>query len=561
MTKPKIVTSKSKYIDQFQVLNSASVGVVITPTKEPMRVVETFKEYCVAQKWVFGVWDVTSGWTAYSTKEPILDGKVPEKSIPNTNQPVQALEALTEGKIPSAPYNFGKETDGIYVMNWLHHFHKNPMVIQMIANYAHLWTSSAKRLVIVTPDANDIPREIESLVHVLDYDLPKKPELKESFLNFFNNSVLPQFDESVPIPQLGSIDSIVDAGSGLTLYEFETAVARFCIENSEALPSINVEDCARHIIDIKTEVVKKSQVLEMMKPVDINSVGGLDVLKKWIDTRKNCFTKEAKDFGIEMPKGVFLVGSPGTGKSLSAKVVSGVLNVPLIRFDVSRVFNSLVGSSEGRIKDALAMIHAMAPCVVLIDEVDKVFDVNGSGDSGVSKRILGSILTDMQENNDGVFWILTANRVDNLPSELMRKGRLDEIFSVNTPNAVERKDILNIHLNKRGHDPKKIKDLDKAIAASEGYVGAEIEAAVKESLIAAFSNKQPVSGDLIVEELKAMKPISESFKDQFDAMSSWAEQNARKASSDTSLYESSSEVSPPPTRKRLRNVNLTKKAS
>ena len=264
----------------------------------------------------------------------------------------------------------------------------------------------------------------------------------------------------------------------------------------------------------------------------MNNVGGLDGLKEWLNARAGCYTQEARDFGIRSPRGCLFAGPPGTGKSLMAKAVAFTMQQPLIRFDVSRVFQSLVGSSEQRVREALKMVDAMSPCVLLVDEVDKAFQSNASNsDSGVGTRVLGAILTWLQESTAPVFVVMTANRVDTLPAELTRRGRLDEVFSVNMPSEDERLAILTIHLRKRGKNVDDVANIEAAVARSSGYMGAELEAAVADALIDAFTKDVPLTGDLIVEQLGNMKPLSEAHPEQFAAMSTWAVNNARPANS------------------------------
>ena len=295
---------------------------------------------------------------------------------------------------------------------------------------------------------------------------------------------------------------------------------------------LGTDSLLKPILAAKTEAVKRSEVLEYMPVTEDLEVGGLDNLKDWMNIRKQCFTKEAREFGVARPKGIALLGPPGTGKSLSAKAISQSLGQPLIRFDVGRVFGSLVGQSEQRVRAALKLIEAIAPCVCFIDEVDKagLDPRQGGGDSGVGKRVMGSILTFMQESKAEVFWLFTANRVDCLPPEMLRKGRLDEVWSVTAPNTREREEVLKIHLGKCKQPVPK--DLHVAVKQSAGYVSAEIEAAVKEATAEAFFDNKPVTGKLIAHQLSTMKPISVAFKDDFDAMQQGAKNNARSASLD-----------------------------
>jgi SpoVK/Ycf46/Vps4 family AAA+-type ATPase len=309
-------------------------------------------------------------------------------------------------------------------------------------------------------------------------------------------------------------------------------VSKAIVENKTTWPNTPLKDFIAIISANKTAVVQKSDVLELLPPANMDDVGGLEVLKEWITMRKRCFTQEARDFGVDVPKGAVFIGPPGTGKSLAAKAIAYELEQPLIKFDIGKVFNSLVGESEARVRSALKQLEAIAPCVVLLDEVDKGLggSHNGGGDSGVSQRILGTILTFMQENRAPIFWIMTANRVNGLPPELLRKGRMDEVFSVLPPNALERVAVLKIHLRKRFQNPDEITDLEVAVSASEGFVSAELEAAVKEAVTVAFHTDVKVTGELIKEQLGLMKPISVAFKEDFDRMRQWAAENARPAS-------------------------------
>jgi SpoVK/Ycf46/Vps4 family AAA+-type ATPase len=320
----------------------------------------------------------------------------------------------------------------------------------------------------------------------------------------------------------------------MTAHEFENAVSRALITLRNDLPNVSIDAFCDVVLGLKTEVVKRSEVLEVMPTDNIANIGGLENLKLWIRKRARCFSQEARDYGVETPKGIALIGPPGTGKTAASKAIGSVLGLPLVRFDVGRIFNSLVGESESRVRAALKMVEALAPCVLMIDEADKAFAGQarggGGGDSGVGMRVLGALLTWMQETKSPVFMVVTANRTQNLPSEFLRRGRLDEVFSVTVPHEGERLEVLRIHLRKRGHNPEGVDNLAAAAERSAGYVSAEIEAAVKDALIEAFTNDVPLTGDLIAAQFGNMVPLSEAFKEDFETMQQWAEQNARPAS-------------------------------
>jgi AAA+ superfamily predicted ATPase len=516
-----------EYRTAFGILHQASVGIVLTRTREPWRVQDTLREFAFAEskkddQLDFKLWTNITGWQSFDRDNPARE---PALDLP-TAEPFTALRAIS----PLAPAKgFG---NGVYVMLYPHFvLGKHPGMIQIIKEYARMFTESPKRLVLVCPLGFTLPPELEDDVTILDFDTPSYSELTTIFGKLMGNlrpEKRPRFDAE-------QIKRLIALGAGMTAQEYENTIARALVTHKLKLPNVPLEDFAKVITDVKTEVVKRSEVLEMMQAEDMSSVGGLENLKEWVIKRRSSFSEEAKQYGIDAPKGIALIGPPGTGKSLAAKAIASSLGLPLIRFDIGRVFNSLVGSSEQRVRAALKLVDAMAPCVLMIDEVDKAFQANsGGGDSGVSQRVLGAILTWMQETKSPVFMVVTANRVNNLPSEFLRRGRLDDVFSVALPSEEERLEILKIHLRKRNKNAE-LPDLGIAVERSSGYVPSELEAAVKDALIEAFSTKSELTGELIAEQLGNMRPLSEAFKEDFDAMQTWAVNNARPANKGVSV--------------------------
>jgi AAA+ superfamily predicted ATPase len=506
-----------EYRRKLGTLHQAAVGVVLTRTREPFRLIDTLRDFAFGEGMPFKVWTLIHGWATYDPQNP---------AQPETDGMVDAFGAV---KLINAIGGGSAWPNGIYVMVYPHWMlSKNPGMMMCIKEYSRLFNENKKRLILVTPTTYDLPTELEDDIAILDYETPSYAELSTGYdklLTSLRSDRVPQFSDE-------DKDRILAAGAGMTNHEFENAVARSFITNRDALPNAGIEEIAGEVMKVKTEVVKRSDVLEVMPAVPMADVGGLENLKDWVSKRTRCFSQDAVDFGIESPRGILCVGPPGTGKSLVAKAIASTLGLPLVRFDVSRVFNSLVGQSEQRVRSALQMVDAMAPCVLFIDEIDKALGGthNSSGDSGVGKRVLGSLLTWLQESKSPVFAVFTANRVDALPAELLRRGRLDEVFSVTIPNEVERRAILDIHLRKRGVDPAEMEGLDAAVEGSGGYCGAEIESGVKDALIEAFVVEGEITGALIAEQLSNMVPLSEAFAEQFATMSVWAEQNARPAS-------------------------------
>ena len=508
----QVIRNSEAFRAKLAVLSQAGIGVILCRTREPFRAIETLRDTAFADDLQFKAWSISAGWQTFNKARPDEKPKTD-----GTIDPVAALKALGNDDW----------SDGYYAMMYLHKpMGQSLVIVQVIKEYTRLFTQNAKRLVLLTPPGYSLPPELEDDVVILDFDVPSYAERQDIFnglLESLSAEKRLRYDEA-------EVDRILAAGAGMTSHEFENAASRAIIENKTRLPAIPIGDFTDVVMTTKTEVVKRSEVLEVMPTVGIENVGGLENLKLWISKRARCFSQEARDYGVEPPKGIALIGPPGTGKSLASKVIGSVLGLPLVKFDVSRVFQSLVGQSEERVRSALKMVEAMAPCVLMIDEVDKAFNTNsGGGDSGVGQRVLGAMLTWMQETTAPVFTVVTANRTRGLPAEFLRRGRLDEIFSVTVPHGGEREEIIKIHLRKRNQSTDV--DLTAAVAASDGYVAAEIEAAVKDAVIEAFTaDHQTVTGDLIARQLSFMKPLSEAFAEQFDEMKTWAENNARPAS-------------------------------
>jgi SpoVK/Ycf46/Vps4 family AAA+-type ATPase len=501
---------------QLGVLHQAAIGVVLCRTREPFRAIDTMREFAFAERLDFRMWTITRGWASYDRTNPEAD--------PTTDGMMEPLSALQKIGNDSEP-------NGIYAMMYPHKpLSANIAMLQLVKEYCRLFSETRKRLILITPHGFTLPQELEDDVVILDFDTPAYAEMRQSYDNLMqgvSDAKRPRFNEE-------QVDRILAAGAGMTAHEFENAVSRALVTLRGKLPNVAIDEFADIVMGVKVEVVKRSEVLEVMEADSIANIGGLENLKGWIRKRAHCFSQEARDAGVEAPKGIALIGPPGTGKSASAKAIASVLALPLIKFDVSRVFNSLVGQSEARVRSALKLLDGMAPAVVFLDEADKAFagqaSGGGGGDSGVGMRVLGAILTWMQETKAPVFMVVTANRTQNLPSEFLRRGRLDEVFSVTVPHEGERMDILRIHLRKRGRNPDEVEGLQEAVDRSAGYVPAELEAAVKDAIIESFTQKVPMTGALIAEQLSYMVPLSEAFKSDFEAMKLWAEQNARPAS-------------------------------
>jgi SpoVK/Ycf46/Vps4 family AAA+-type ATPase len=283
----------------------------------------------------------------------------------------------------------------------------------------------------------------------------------------------------------------------------------------------------------KQQIIRKSGLLEYYATNEtFTHVGGMTVLKDWLDKRAVAFTVEARAFGLSAPKGILMLGVQGCGKSLCAKAVSNLWQLPLLRFDMGRMFGSLVGSSEENVRRAIAVAESVAPAILWVDEIDKAFagsQGSGATDGGTTARVFGTFLTWLSEKSAPVFVVATANDISQLPPELLRKGRLDEIFFVDLPSRDERLEVFRIHLTKRGRNAAQF-DLAALADASTNFSGAEIEEAINSALYDAFYAKTELTTQHILTALAQTVPLAKTMDEQINRLRSWAEGRARNAS-------------------------------
>ena len=391
--------------------------------------------------------------------------------------------------------------------------------------------------ILVSP-AFELSNDLQKEVTFVEFPLPSRDDIKNQITDFVNRyrnvqGVTVDVNDDL-------IERFVNASIGLTNVEIENCFSKALVSDRR-LDEGDLKD----LLNEKKQIVKKSGILEFIDTnLNLSDVGGLTTLKKWLELRSHCFDETAKAFGVKAPKGVLLTGVPGCGKSLTAKCVAAAWNMPLLRLDMGKIFQGLVGSSESNIRLALRTAEAIAPSILWIDEIEKGLSGTGGGsDGGTSTRVFGTLLTWMQEKTEPVFVFATANNINGLPPELLRKGRFDEIFFVDFPSFEERKKILEIHISKLKRDMSHF-DLDRLarLCGEETFgkdvvlAGAEIEAWVGDALIEAFSRK--VNGDPTADlemrdfetTIRRIVPMGQMRKADFTALRKWANDNAVSAS-------------------------------
>lgn len=459
------------------------------------------------------VWSASQGLVTYDPddvrhRRRAVDG--------GTQDVISALQVVLESK----------PDDGIiYVFKDFHRFLGNTLAVRLVRDAAFMLRGTLNTLVLLSPSM-ELPEDLEKDIAIVDFPLPTEDSLGrmvDSMVKQLRSSANGRYRVEGYDGALR--EQIVRATQGLTLHEAEDALAKGVVRcagvNEGVVDIINSE---------KRQFVRKTNALEfLVVPDSLQDIGGLDVIKDWLRRRRNAFSDEALEFGLEYPKGVLVAGVPGTGKSAIAKAVASEWKLPLLRLDFGSLFGSLLGETESRLRQALKVAEAVAPAVLMVDEIEKAIGGTGSSantDGGVTSRVLGHFLTWLQERTSPVFVFFTANNVDRLPPEFLRSGRLDGKFFVDLPSRDERKEILAIHIRKRGRNPEDF-DLDLLADESDGYVGAELEQAVKDGLIEAFAQRaHDPDRDLgtrdIMVALQNIVPLKRTMANEIEALRSRA---------------------------------------
>ncbi len=478
-------------------VKSGHPGIYLVSAEET-RVEAEIKNVAQQAGFTLYAWSVTAG--LINTK----DG-----SVRAANEPMEALAAISE---------LGENV--IVLLRDFHLFLEdaNPVLLRALKDELARAKTRGRTLVIVGC-RQVLPPELEREFVVLDFALPGKAELAQVVSGICESAHIPQ-------PQGEAMDALLDAATGMTCIEAENAMALSLVESKSLAPA--------RIAQEKAQAVKKSGILELVAgQPSLSSIGGLDLLKSWLTLRKDAFGRKAQEYGLPTPKGMLLVGVPGTGKSLAAKATASLLGRPLLKLDAGRLYGGLVGQSEGNLRAVIQTCEAIAPCVLWIDEIEKAFagsKSSGMTDGGTASRVFGSFLSWMQEKKSPVFLVATANDVTQLPPELLRKGRFDELFFVDLPNQQERDAIWGIQIAKYGRDPEQFRT--GALAElSAGWTGAEIEQAFVDALYAAFAKGQEPTDLTISMVAEEVVPLSRLMAEQINTLCKWATGRARSATS------------------------------
>src|ERR1039458_4003109 len=496
---------------ELETLIRARYPILYIVSSEEMRVQELVVEIAKKRQkkvfeWSFSTGIVPAGTSIQSQKHRNAA----------TKDPLMALDQVIEQVEPA-----------IFIFKDFHPFltKSNFAVTRKLKEIALHLKNSFKTIVLISP-LMEIPTELEKEVTVLNYPLPTRDDLSELLDKIIAD--VAQFKQvKIDLDDAGR-ERLLSAALGLTLGEAENVFAKIIVKD-ERLSGDDVYE----VFAEKQQIIRKSGLLEYYTTEDsFSNIGGLAVLKDWLDKRAAAFTKEARAFGLPAPKGILMLGVQGCGKSLCAKAVSNQWQLPLLRFDMGRMFGSLVGSSEENVRRAISVAESVAPAILWVDEIDKAFagsQGSGASDGGTTARVFGTFLTWLSEKNAPVFVVATANDISQLPPELLRKGRLDEIFYVELPLDEERGEIFRIHLTKRNRNPEEF-DLPPLAAASPEFSGAEIEEAIISALYDAFYARQELATAHVLATLSQTVPLARTMAEKVTAQRDWANGRARNAS-------------------------------
>lgn len=433
----------------------------------------------------------------------------------NTISPEAAIEWTTRHKEPA-----------IFVFKDLHPFKDSAAVTRWLRDAIASFQGTQKVIILMSP-IQQIPIELEKEVVVLDFALPSLVEL---------DRVLSQQLDKTRQNRLSNEgrEKLLKASLGLTQDEAEKVYRKAQVKRGKI-----TEAEVDIVLSEKKQLIRRNGILEFIEEDEtIDAVGGLEELKGWLVQRSGAFSERARTYGLPQPKGMLILGVPGCGKSLIAKTTSRLWGLPLLRLDMGRVYDgSMVGRSEANLRGALKTAESISPAILFIDELDKAFSGAGSGDSdgGTSSRIFGSFLTWMQEKTSPIFVMATANRIEKLPGEFLRKGRFDEIFFVDLPTQSEREAVFRIHLSKRNRDLERF-DLEQLSKVADGFSGAEIEQALIAAMYDAFAQNREFTQLDIIAAIKATLPLSRTMTEQVTALRDWARQRARPAAASVAEY-------------------------
>ena len=480
------------FLSDFILLLKARYPLIYVVTAEEERI-EYLLKYSTKKylSRAYYSWDFVEGYkgnpndTGFATKNPLEALELPDKLTP--------------------------ETGAVFVLKDYDNFLKDLSIIRKLKNLSRSLKTQPKNIIIISPEVN-IPETLREFVTLIEFPLPTYSEINEELFRLMT-SLKQDISEELLL-------NLTTACQGLSLERIRRVLSKVIAQSG------NIDASSpRLVLEEKKQIIQQTQLLEFsLTDKKITDLGGLDNFKDWLKLRSEAFLPAAKEYGLPYPKGLLLVGVQGTGKSLAAKTVANEWNLPLLRLDFGRLFASLIGQSESRVRKMIQIAEALSPCVLWVDEIDKAFaGAQSSGDSGTTSRVLSTFLTWMSEKSSPVFVVATANNIEWIPPEIIRKGRFDEVFFLSLPTKEERQAIFEVHLRKAR--PERIDEFTLPLLSdlSKDFSGAEIEQVVIEAMRLGYSKGQDFSTEDIITSLQKIVPLARTKNKELTLLQKWFE--------------------------------------
>ena len=418
-----------------------------------------------------------------------IDGYKNNLSNPKfaAKNPLQALELIETLNVNSPT---------IFILKDFNKFFFDISISRKIRNLLKILKTQSKNIIIISSEI-EIPKELNEIITVLEFSLPNEKEIRSELIRLLNSINKPIEEKFLEI--------LIKTSQGLSIEKIRRALSKSIVK----MGSLNSETI-KHILDEKKQIISQTQILEFYESkIELNDIGGLENLKNWLKNRKESFSEKAKIYGLPSPRGLLLIGIQGTGKSLTAKAIANEWQIPLLKLDIGKLFGGIIGESENRIRQMIKIAEALAPCVLWIDEIDKGFqEQNKNLDGGTNNRVLATFISWLSEKKSNVFIVATANNFYNLPLEIVRKGRFDEIFFIGLPTFLERKKIFEIILLRLRKSNQILFDFNLLSEKSKDFSGAEIEQAIIEGMFLAFNEKREFNNIDILNGIEYIIPLS-----------------------------------------------------
>ena len=494
-----------KFNDELTLLLKARYPVIFINTIEEDRVEYVIRKHIKTSlnRSIYS-WDFVDGYTNNPNNEGFAK-----------RNPLQALELVER---------LTSETPAIFLLKDFNRFLADISISRKLKNISRMLKLQPKSIIIIGSDFN-IPKELQDLITVIQFQLPVEGEISQELTRLIN---------SLNINVNADLfESLTQACQGLSLERIRRVLSKI-IATYKTID----ENSISILLSEKKQIISQTEILEYWSVNEkITNIGGVENLKDWLKKRKSSFSLQAANYGLPTPRGLLLVGIQGTGKSLTAKAIASEWQLPLLKLDVGKLFGGIVGESESRLRQMIEVSETLAPCILWIDEIDKAFSINESkGDSGTSNRVLATFISWLSEKTKPVFVVATANNIDLLPLEIIRKGRFDEIFFLDLPQTQERAQIFQIHIEEFRPNTWESFDYEKLAQLSEAFSGAEIKQSIVEAMYHAFYEQREFTTEDICFALNELIPLAQLESTQTIKLQNWASSGRIRLASSNSIY-------------------------